>query len=167
VFDGYDVAPTPLAAVAAKVPVNGEDDDARLVTPLELITVFAILPPLPPCWLNRFSICPFGATKFIVRSLIQALADIVALMSTLILVITAPEGNDDVTLLVTPAGVLSVTKSGPEEFNVNEPDRAVIAGAVKDCEVPGQTPVVAGVIVKDAGIGATVTVLTPLQPLTV
>lgn len=69
--DKNEVGPTPLAASAANVPVNGAVPVARLVVEEELIVVFVKLSLLPPLAFTRFNTCPLGATRFTIKSLFQ------------------------------------------------------------------------------------------------
>ena len=153
---------------AAKVPVNGAEPVPNETAEAELIIVFVKLSPEPPRPLTRFTICPFGAFRLMVRSPSQVC---VTFRFTSTPVTTAPAGNaGTVMALVNPAGKLSgiLRLTAPEVTSVlagtpGDPP-VILIGVI----VPWQTVAVAGATVID-GIGFTMTVAVigvPEQPLT-
>lgn len=67
-FETFDVGPTPLAASAAYVLLNGAEPLLTAVAEELLILVFVKLSPDPPLRLTRFKIFPLGAFIFNIRS---------------------------------------------------------------------------------------------------
>ncbi len=151
---------------AAKVPVNGAPPVPNETADAELIVVFVKLSPDPPRLFTRFTICPFGAFRLMIRSPSQVC---VMFRFTSTPVTTAPAGNaGTVMAFVRPAGKLSgiLRLTVPEVTNVvagTPGDPAVILIGVI---IPAQTVAAAGATVID-GIGFTITVAVigvPEQP---
>jgi hypothetical protein len=143
------VAPiAPVANVAAHVPVKGPVPVANEDPPAEETVVLMKLSELPPCWLKKFIVLPFGAVRFSAKSPSYVIV-ILKLMVTLLIV--EPEGmlltfrlvklpvvlTSGIITLIVPDDTVAVPVNVPVAFNAAAVPLQIVDGVALTVGVGG------------------------------